>query len=156
MHTLLAGRPERAALSRYKQVIQRGRYSSLLPGHQYAVSRKDNELHGDQQVEREILIETPILIVGAGPVGTTLSLLLGRLHVPHLLVDKRLHNDALDVSPLQAHFISNRSMESRCCPIICVIVPQGDVKGSVFTFLQSYHSAELFQFSELLVTSTTM
>jgi len=34
-------------------------------------------------------IHTPVLIVGAGPVGMTLALLLARMGVPHLIVDQR-------------------------------------------------------------------
>lgn len=64
-------------------------------------------------IQNEILIETPFLIVGAGPVGTALSNLLGHLHVPHVLVDRRSSIEAISNSASQAHFLSNRSMESQ-------------------------------------------
>uniref|UniRef100_A0A0G4ICN7 FAD-binding domain-containing protein n=1 Tax=Chromera velia CCMP2878 TaxID=1169474 RepID=A0A0G4ICN7_9ALVE len=50
---------------------------------------------------------TPCLIVGGGPVGMTVSLLLSKLRVPHTIVDRR---DKLPSHP-QAHYISNRTME---------------------------------------------
>ncbi|XP_073387845.1 uncharacterized protein [Physcomitrium patens] len=49
----------------------------------------------------------PVLIVGAGPVGLTLSILLSQYGVPSLLVDKRKR---LPEHP-QAHFLNNRTME---------------------------------------------
>lgn len=60
----------------------------------------------------EIVIETPFLIAGAGPVGTILSLLLGRLAVPHILVDRCSSITAIQEVGPQGHLLSNRSMES--------------------------------------------
>ncbi|DBA95796.1 TPA: hypothetical protein ACH3X1_001346 [Trebouxia sp. C0004] len=48
-----------------------------------------------------------VLIAGAGPTGLTLSILLGKLGIPSLVVDK---SSGLPNHP-QAHFINNRSME---------------------------------------------
>ncbi|KAK1938641.1 FAD binding domain containing protein [Babesia divergens] len=52
-------------------------------------------------------IDTCVLIVGAGPVGVTLQLLLSRLGVPCLLAER----NTLPRSHPRAHYISNRSME---------------------------------------------
>ncbi|KAL0022125.1 hypothetical protein WJX79_004536 [Trebouxia sp. C0005] len=49
----------------------------------------------------------PVLIAGAGPTGLTLSILLGKLGLPSLVVDR---SSGLPNHP-QAHFINNRSME---------------------------------------------
>ncbi|KAG0583412.1 hypothetical protein KC19_3G134100 [Ceratodon purpureus] len=49
----------------------------------------------------------PVLIVGAGPVGLTLSILLSQYGVASLVVDKRRR---LSEHP-QAHFLNNRTME---------------------------------------------
>lgn len=49
----------------------------------------------------------PVLIAGAGPTGLTLSILLGKLGIRSLVVDR---SAALPNHP-QAHFINNRSME---------------------------------------------
>ncbi len=49
----------------------------------------------------------PVLIVGAGPIGLTASILLSRLGVAHEIVERR---DALHQSP-QAHVISARTLE---------------------------------------------
>ncbi|XP_024524875.1 uncharacterized protein LOC9654414 [Selaginella moellendorffii] len=51
--------------------------------------------------------EIPVVIVGGGPVGITLSILLSKLGVQSLLVEKRCK---LPDHP-QAHFINNRTME---------------------------------------------
>ena len=48
-----------------------------------------------------------VAIVGAGPVGLTVSLLLSRFHVHHLVIEQRLEQS----DHPQAHFISCRSME---------------------------------------------
>jgi len=50
---------------------------------------------------------SPVVIIGAGPVGLTASLLLSRFKVPHLLVEQ-LQNPP---EHPQAHFITTRSME---------------------------------------------
>lgn len=52
-------------------------------------------------------IDVPVLIVGGGPVGLTLSILLSRLGVDSLLVERR----ASPTTHPQAHFINNRTME---------------------------------------------
>lgn len=49
----------------------------------------------------------PVLIIGAGPVGMTLSILLTKLGVKCAILEK---NKAFSTHP-QAHFINNRSME---------------------------------------------
>lgn len=49
----------------------------------------------------------PVIVVGAGPTGLTLSSLLGKLGIPNLVLDSA---PALPKHP-QAHFINNRSME---------------------------------------------
>jgi hypothetical protein len=49
----------------------------------------------------------PVLIVGGGPVGLTLSILLSRLGVDSLLVERH----ASPTTHPQAHFINNRTME---------------------------------------------
>ena len=51
--------------------------------------------------------DTEVVVIGAGPVGLTLSLLLSRFRVPHLVVEQR--SEPTDHP--QAHFISCRSME---------------------------------------------
>jgi 2-polyprenyl-6-methoxyphenol hydroxylase-like FAD-dependent oxidoreductase len=48
-----------------------------------------------------------VIIIGAGPVGLTASLLLSRYGVKHLVIEQRLEPTAHP----QAHFISCRSME---------------------------------------------
>ncbi|GAQ79756.1 Monooxygenase involved in coenzyme Q (ubiquinone) biosynthesis [Klebsormidium nitens] len=52
-------------------------------------------------------VDTDVLIVGGGPVGLSLSILLSNLGVRSLLVEKRLH----PTTHPQAHFINNRTME---------------------------------------------
>lgn len=54
------------------------------------------------------LLKIPVLIVGSGPVGTTLYLLLSRMRIPSLLVEK----NTVSRSHPRAHYLSNRSMES--------------------------------------------
>lgn len=49
----------------------------------------------------------PVLIVGAGPVGLVLSILLAKLGVKSLVVERRLKH----LHHPQAHFINNRTME---------------------------------------------
>ncbi|PHT96812.1 hypothetical protein BC332_34263 [Capsicum chinense] len=49
----------------------------------------------------------PVLIIGAGPVGLVLSILLTKLGVRCAILEK---NKVLSAHP-QAHFINNRSME---------------------------------------------
>eukprot|EP00375_Theileria_parva_P002793 XP_765474.1 hypothetical protein [Theileria parva strain Muguga] len=53
------------------------------------------------------LLKIPVLIVGSGPVGTTLYLLLSRMRIPSLLVEK----NTVSRSHPRAHYLSNRSME---------------------------------------------
>ncbi len=48
-----------------------------------------------------------VIIIGAGPVGLTASLLLSRFRVHHLVIEQRLE----PTGHPQAHFISCRSME---------------------------------------------
>lgn len=55
----------------------------------------------------KIVKNTDVLIVGGGPVGTVLNLLLNRCGVSNLLIEKR---PSLSNKP-RAHYISNRSME---------------------------------------------
>ena len=61
-------------------------------------------------------IRTPVLIVGAGPVGTYLSLLLSRFGVPNILVDRGERGgdhglgDKGDAHP-RAHVLHTRTME---------------------------------------------
>ena len=50
---------------------------------------------------------TPVLIIGGGPTGLTASLLLSRLAVPHVLIEKR---DGPIAAPA-AHVINRRTME---------------------------------------------
>lgn len=58
-------------------------------------------LHGSHEVS------VPVLIVGAGPVGLVLSILLAKLGIQSLTIEKRLN---FSQHP-QAHFINNRTME---------------------------------------------
>ena len=53
--------------------------------------------------------DTPreIVVVGAGPIGLTASLLLGRHRIPHLLVEDKF----APTDHPQAHYINSRSME---------------------------------------------
>lgn len=52
-------------------------------------------------------VDVPVLIVGAGPVGLVLSMLLTKLEVKCAVIEK---NTAFSRHP-QAHFVNNRSME---------------------------------------------
>ena len=52
-------------------------------------------------------VAVPVLIVGAGPVGLTLSALLSRFGVDHLVCERR----ARPSTHPQAHFVNNRTME---------------------------------------------
>lgn len=57
----------------------------------------------------------PVAVIGAGPTGLTASLLLSRLRVPHVILERR---HALPTHP-QAHFINYRTMEIfRCCGVV--------------------------------------
>lgn len=49
----------------------------------------------------------PVAIVGAGPTGLTMSMLLSKLHIPHVVFDAR---QGLTQHP-QAHYINYRTME---------------------------------------------
>nr|PVC49911.1 mono-oxygenase [Theileria orientalis] len=51
--------------------------------------------------------KTSVLIVGSGPVGITLNLLLSRMRIPSILVDKH----PVPRKHPRAHYLSNRSME---------------------------------------------
>ena len=51
--------------------------------------------------------DVPVIIVGGGPVGLTLSILLSRLGVDSLLVERR----SGPTTHPQAHFINNRTNE---------------------------------------------
>ncbi|EKX73466.1 conserved hypothetical protein [Theileria equi strain WA] len=52
-------------------------------------------------------LRTGVLVVGAGPVGVTLQLLLARMRIPCMLVEKNI----APRSHPRAHYLSNRSME---------------------------------------------
>ena len=52
-------------------------------------------------------VSVPVLIVGAGPTGLTLSALLSRFGIDHLVCERR----ARPTMHPQAHFVNNRSME---------------------------------------------
>lgn len=52
-------------------------------------------------------LSVPVLIVGAGPVGLVLSILLAKLGIKSLLLEKR----SSFLQHPQAHFINNRTME---------------------------------------------
>ncbi|XP_951811.1 mono-oxygenase, putative [Theileria annulata] len=52
-------------------------------------------------------LKTSVLIVGSGPVGITLYLLLSRMRIPSVLVEK----NTVSRSHPRAHYLSNRSME---------------------------------------------
>ena len=56
-------------------------------------------------------IRVPVLIVGGGPIGLTLALLLQRGSVPLLLIEQQAEATCLP----KAHYITNRSMESEIC-----------------------------------------
>ncbi len=58
----------------------------------------------DGEMEME---EVPVAIIGAGPVGLTLSMLLARHGVRSIVLEQRLHA----TEHPQAHFINTRSME---------------------------------------------
>lgn len=71
----------------------------------YLGSRRQLSITNTFQVEEDAKL--PVLIVGAGPVGLVLSILLTKLGVKCALVDKATR---FSKHP-QAHFINNRSME---------------------------------------------
>ena len=52
-------------------------------------------------------VSVPVLIVGAGPTGLTLSALLSRFGIDHLVCERR----ARPTMHPHAHFVNNRSME---------------------------------------------
>ena len=52
-------------------------------------------------------VSVPVLIVGAGPTGLTLSALLSRFGIDHLVCERR----ARPTMHPQAHFVNNRTME---------------------------------------------
>lgn len=52
-------------------------------------------------------VETPVLVVGAGPIGLVASTLLSRAGVEHLVIERR---EGLHGAP-QAHVVTSRSME---------------------------------------------
>lgn len=64
------------------------------------------------------LSSVPVAVVGAGPTGLMTSLLLSRLRVPHVVLERR---SALPTHP-QAHFINYRTMEIFRCVFAAVIV----------------------------------
>lgn len=61
----------------------------------------------DDDDVRSADVAVPVLIVGAGPVGLTLSALLSRFGVDHLVCERR----ARPSTHPQAHFVNNRTME---------------------------------------------
>src|SRR5664280_2956758 len=62
----------------------------------------------------DALPTTPVLIVGGGPAGLTLSLLLSRHGVPSLLMDKRTRPSTLP----RARGVHSRAMEiARSCGV---------------------------------------
>lgn len=104
-------------------------------------SIKERTTHHSSTHDEQLLIETPFVIVGAGPVGTTLSLLLGRFHVPHILIDQRPSIDIIKNAPPQAHFLSNRSMESKLSIELAIYPSTLFFSFSLFgTYRQSHHS----------------
>ena len=54
-----------------------------------------------------MLNDSPIIIVGAGPVGLTTSLLLSQWNIPHLVIEQRKDT----VRMPQAHVVRTRTME---------------------------------------------
>ena len=69
-----------------------------------AVNPDDDD---DDDDVRSADVAVPVLIVGAGPVGLTLSALLSRFGVDHLVCERR----ARPSTHPQAHFVNNRTME---------------------------------------------
>ena len=52
-------------------------------------------------------VDTPVLVVGAGPAGMTVSLLLSRLGIPNRVVERR----AAPQSAPAAHVVNARTFE---------------------------------------------
>lgn len=86
-------------ITRNKNEAKRGNLGVI-----FQQKREFSALPGKFKVEDSIL---PVLIVGAGPVGLTLALLLTKLGVRCAVLEK---SKAFSRHP-QAHFINNRSME---------------------------------------------
>ena len=82
---------------------------------------KDGSLHVTSNQERAAAgsssirkIHVPVLIVGGGPVGLTMALLLQKGGVPTLLLEQQAAATCLP----KAHYITNRSMESECTKVL--------------------------------------
>jgi len=63
----------------------------------------------DASKKSETTLNTPLVIIGGGPTGLTLSILLSRYNVPHTLLESRLPEEIFRHP--QAHYLNIRTME---------------------------------------------
>ena len=94
------GAPDAPPTRRARLPVARGLVSTSSSS---AVNPDDDDDDGVRSAD----VAVPVLIVGAGPVGLTLSALLSRFGVDHLVCERR----ARPSTHPQAHFVNNRTME---------------------------------------------
>mmetsp|Transcript_35257 Transcript_35257/g.83607 ORF Transcript_35257/g.83607 Transcript_35257/m.83607 type:complete len:115 (+) Transcript_35257:180-524(+) len=87
-----------------KRVSQSNTHGKFFARRRLTTTAADHHSVVDQQLN---LASFPVAIVGGGPTGLTLSLLLSKYGIRHVVFEK---SGGLPSQP-QAHFINHRSME---------------------------------------------
>lgn len=103
LRTLLVGQHMVAHMS----LRQHGGAASIFTSLAFSTQAKCVPNSPQQTASHISSIHTPVAIVGAGPTGLTMSILLSKLGIPHILLEQK---QELTRHP-QAHYINYRTME---------------------------------------------